>query len=82
MSMIAKIKDTSFGLANDFKAFIAKGNVMDLAVGVIIGGAFASIVSSMVKDSNTPCIGMIGGKPDLSNITSGAHKAIVDGKEV
>jgi large conductance mechanosensitive channel len=82
MSIIKNIKDTSIGLANEFKAFIAKGNVMDLAVGVIIGGAFGSIVSSMVKDVITPLIGMIGGKPDFSNIAIGAHKATVGGKEV
>src|SRR5271154_2907503 len=67
MSMIAKIKDTSFGLANDFKAFIAKGNVMDLAVGVIIGAAFGDIVKSMVSDIITPLFtifhGPAAGKP-------------------
>lgn len=44
---------------SEFKAFINKGNVMDLAVGVIIGGAFASIVSSLVDDIIMPFVGMI-----------------------
>ena len=76
------IKETSLGLVNEFKTFITKGNVMDLAVGVIIGAAFGDIVKSMVKDIITPIIGLVGGKPDFSNIAIGAHKAIVDGKEV
>jgi large conductance mechanosensitive channel len=56
---------------SEFKAFIAKGNVMDLAVGVIIGGAFGKIVDSMVKDVITPIIGMVGGQPDFSAIKAG-----------
>jgi large conductance mechanosensitive channel len=58
-------------LANDFKAFVLKGNVMDLAVGVIIGAAFGDIVKSMVKDVITPLIGMVGGKPDFSALHLG-----------
>jgi large conductance mechanosensitive channel len=50
----------------EFKTFISKGNVVDLAVGVIIGGAFGKIVDSMVKDVITPIIGMVGGQPDFS----------------
>lgn len=47
----------------DFKAFIAKGNVIDMAVAVIIGGAFGKIVTSLVNDVVMPCISMlIGGK--------------------
>jgi len=56
---------------SEFKAFIAKGNVMDLAVGVIIGAAFGKIVDSMVKDVITPMIGMVGGQPDFSAIKAG-----------
>ncbi len=51
-----------------FKKFIARGNVMDLAVGVIIGAAFGAIVDSLVKDIITPIIGLIGGQPDFSAI--------------
>lgn len=52
----------------EFKTFITKGNVMDLAVAVIIGVAFGKIVDSMVKDIITPFIGMLGGQPDFSAI--------------
>lgn len=45
----------------EFKAFIARGNVMDMAVGIIIGGAFTSIVSSLVEDIINPIIGIFGG---------------------
>src|SRR6187402_1600713 len=44
------------GMISEFKEFIAKGNVMDLAVGVIIGGAFSSIVTSLVSDVITPAL--------------------------
>ena len=53
-------------LIEEFKTFILKGNVITLAVGVIIGGAFGKIVDSMVKDIITPIIGMVGGQPDFS----------------
>ena len=46
-------------ILNEFKQFISKGNVIDLAVGVIVGGAFTSIVSSLVDDMLMPIIGMI-----------------------
>ena len=55
-----------------FKEFISRGNAMDLAVGVIIGGAFGAIVTSLVGDLITPAIGMIVGKPDFSAITVGS----------
>jgi len=51
----------------DFKAFIAKGNVMDLAVGVIIGAAFAAIVTSLTGDLIMPLVGWIFGGFDLSS---------------
>lgn len=46
---------------NEFKDFISRGNVMDMAVGIIIGGAFTSIVNSLVNDIINPLLGMIGG---------------------
>lgn len=46
---------------DEFKAFISRGNVMDMAVGIIIGGAFTSIVSSLVEDIINPILGMFGG---------------------
>lgn len=48
-------------MLKEFKEFIAKGNVLDLAVGIIIGAAFTSIVDSFVKDLVTPIIGLFGG---------------------
>lgn len=54
-------------MLKEFKEFISKGNVMDLAVGVIIGGAFGKIVSSLVNDVIMPLIGLILGGTDMSN---------------
>ena len=55
-----------------FKDFIARGNVIDLAVGVIMGGAFGAIVTSLVTDVITPILGMVFGKPDFSGIVVGS----------
>ncbi len=52
----------------DFKKFVMRGNVLNLAVGVIIGGAFNSIVSSLVNDILNPIIGIIIGKVDLTSL--------------
>ena len=54
-------------MLQDFKAFIAKGNVLDLAVAVIIGAAFGAIVTSLTGDIIMPIIGAIFGGADLSN---------------
>jgi large conductance mechanosensitive channel len=54
-------------MLKEFKEFIARGNVMDLAVGVIIGGAFALIVSSLTDDIIMPVVGAIFGGLDFSN---------------
>ena len=48
-------------ILKEFKEFISRGNVMDMAVGIIIGGAFTGIVNSLVNDIINPLIGMIGG---------------------
>lgn len=53
----------------EFKDFISRGNVIDLAVGVIIGGAFGKIVTSIVNDILMPIIGVIIGGLDFSNLT-------------
>lgn len=55
-------------LMQDFKAFAVKGNVIDLAVAVIIGGAFGKIVESLVNDVIMPVVGAIFGKLDFSNL--------------
>ena len=49
-----------------FRSFITRGNVIDLAVGVIIGAAFSGIIDSLTKDVITPLIGLMGGQPDFS----------------
>lgn len=51
-----------------FRDFLFRGNVVDLAVAVVIGGAFSAVVNALVKDIVTPIIGAIGGKPDFSGI--------------
>ena len=55
-------------MASEFKEFAVKGNVVDLAVGIIIGGAFGKIVSSIVNDVIMPPIGLLLGKVDFSNL--------------
>ncbi len=52
---------------SDFKAFIAKGNVVDMAVGVIIGGAFGKIVTSLVNDILMPLLGLVTGGVDFNS---------------
>ncbi|UDM32548.1 large-conductance mechanosensitive channel protein MscL [Lentilactobacillus laojiaonis] len=59
----------------EFKEFISKGNVIDLAVGVIIGGAFTSIVTSLTTNLINPLIGIFIGKIDLSNLSLSIGKA-------
>lgn len=53
----------------DFKAFISRGNVVDMAVGVIVGGAFSSIVTSLVNDILTPIVGVFLGGLDFSELS-------------
>ena len=67
------------GFVKEFKEFIMRGNVMDLAVGVIIGGAFSAIVTSLVDDVIGPIIGMICGGIDFSHlaITVGSAELMV-----
>ena len=56
------------GLARDFKAFILRGNVIELAVGIAIGAAFVAVVNSLVADIVTPIIAAVGGKQDFSSL--------------
>lgn len=63
----AKAKSGKF--INDFKSFIARGNVVDLAVGVVIGSAFGKIVSSVVDDILMPIIGVLIGGIDFSSLS-------------
>src|SRR6476646_6593790 len=56
-------------MLSGFKQFILRGNVVDLAVGVVIGAAFGSVVTAFTKDLLTPLIAAIVGKPDFSSIS-------------
>jgi len=62
-------------MLNEFRDFIAKGNVMDLAVGIIIGAAFTAIVSSLVDDLIQPLIGLFVGGLDFSGLSFGLGEA-------
>ena len=56
------------GMMQEFKDFAMRGNVVDMAVGIVIGGAFGKIVSSFVGDIIMPPIGMVTGRMDFSNM--------------
>lgn len=58
---MGKTKEKGKGFIAEFKKFIMRGNVLDMAVGVIVGGAFTSIVTSLNKDILTPLLGLFGG---------------------
>jgi len=76
------------GFAKEFKEFAIKGSVMDLAVGVIIGGAFGKIIDSVVKDLIMPLISAVIGSVDFSNLyivlkgTVGSNLALEDARKV
>lgn len=57
------------GLISEFKTFISRGNVMDMAVGVVVGGAFSKIVNSLVADIITPIVNMLTGKADVTELS-------------
>ncbi|MHB1390957.1 MAG: large conductance mechanosensitive channel protein MscL [Thermoleophilia bacterium] len=62
-------------LIGDFKAFLLRGNVADLAVAVVIGAAFGALVTAFVADLVTPLIAAIGGKPDFSTLNFAINKS-------
>lgn len=67
---------------SDFKEFAMKGNVVDMAVGVIVGGAFGKIVSSLVNDVLMPVIGLFTGGMDFSEMKYVMQEAVMNGEEV
>ena len=67
------------GFMNEFKQFIARGNVMDMAVGVIIGGAFGKISTSLVNDKIMPVISMLTGGIDFTDWKIVLKQAVLDG---
>ena len=73
------------GMVSEFKEFIMRGNVMDMAVGVIVGGAFNTIVSSLVDDIIMPVISLATGKIDFTSLfvalDGGSYKSLAQAKE-
>lgn len=77
----SKIKESGFNFIREFKAFALQGNVIDLAVGIIIGAAFNSFVQSLVKDLVMPVFGWIIGGTDFSSLyisLNGSFNSIAD----
>jgi large conductance mechanosensitive channel len=70
------------GIINEFKEFAIKGNMVDMAVGIIIGGAFGTIVKSLVDDIIMPPIGLALGGVDFSNIVLKLKDATADAEAV
>lgn len=62
-------------MLSGFKKFLLRGNVVDMAVGIVIGAAFGTVVSSLVKDLLTPLIAAIIKKPDFSNLSFTFHNS-------
>ncbi len=66
------------GFIADFKNFAIKGNVIDMAVGVIIGGAFGKIVTSLVNDIIMPVVGLATGGINFTELKATLHEAVID----
>lgn len=69
-------------IAKEFKEFISRGNVMDMAVGVIVGGAFGKITSSLVNDVFMPFLGWLIGDIDLTALNITLSPAVMEGETV
>ena len=76
---VREVEEKGLQMLKEFREFAMKGNVVDLAVGVIIGAAFGGIVTSMVGDVIMPIIGAITGGLDFSNYFTGLSKAVTAG---
>ena len=73
------------GIIKEFKEFAVKGNMLDMAVGIIIGGAFGKIITSLVNDVLMPPLGLLLGKVDFTNLKAILQKgsdAVMDGATV
>ncbi|MBO4481938.1 MAG: large-conductance mechanosensitive channel protein MscL [Bacteroidales bacterium] len=70
------------GFLKEFKEFAMKGNVMDMAIGVIIGGAFGKIVTSLVNDLLMPLVGALIGNVDFTTLSVTLRPAVMEGEEV
>jgi large conductance mechanosensitive channel len=64
------------GMLTEFKTFVLRGNVVDLAVGIVIGAAFGTVVQALVKDLLTPLIAAIFGQPDFGTLTFRVHRSV------
>jgi large conductance mechanosensitive channel len=62
-------------MLKDFKQFLLRGNVVDLAVAVVIGAAFSGVVNALVKDLITPLIAAVGGKPNFETLSFTIHNS-------
>jgi large conductance mechanosensitive channel len=62
-------------IMQEFKAFVMRGNVIDLAIAVVLGAAFGAVVTAFVEDIITPIIAAIGGQPDFSNLKFTINKS-------
>jgi large conductance mechanosensitive channel len=62
-------------IVKDFKVFLLRGNLVDMAVGIVIGLAFSAVVTALVADLITPIIAAIGGKPDFSSLSFTINKS-------
>ncbi|MBC8535239.1 large-conductance mechanosensitive channel protein MscL [Clostridiales bacterium BX7] len=76
------MKEKTSGFFGEFKAFISRGNVLDLAVGIIIGGAFTAIVNSLVNDMIMPLVGLIIGGINFSDLKIVLSPAVGETAEV
>ena len=70
------------GFIADFKAFISRGNVVDMAVGVVIGGAFGKIVTGLVNYIISPCISLLTGGVELDQVKTVLQEAVKEGEEI
>jgi large conductance mechanosensitive channel len=68
-------KEIEVKLLRDFRQFLLRGNVVDLAVAVVVGAAFTAVVTALVKDLITPLIAAIAGKPDFSALYFTVHNS-------
>ena len=63
-------------MLREFRAFIVRGSLVDLAVAVVIGAAFSAVVTALVKDVITPLIAAVGGEPDFSRLTFAVNGSV------
>lgn len=76
--MTKMAKEKKKGFFAEFREFIAKGNIIDMAVGVVIGAAFKAIVSSLVADIIMPAVGKLTGNVDISSLKAVLTPAVID----